>query len=243
MKKTLLSLVVLASLSFVSAINANAAVMYDVKITNITKGITFTPFIVASHQRPSSLFTLGEAASSDLEAIAEGGDTSGLQSTLESASSLRVRDIGTSTGTLAPGASTTVTVKAGRLLTIASMLLPTNDAFVALRNGSVNVRSLRRGGTETFTLRAYDAGTEVNDEACDSIPGPALGACPGGGTGGTDENGFVHVSSGIRGAGELVEADHDWKNPVAIVTVTRSLSTSSDDSSDDDSSDDDSSDE
>ncbi|MCP4275994.1 MAG: hypothetical protein GY779_06535, partial [Gammaproteobacteria bacterium] len=103
---------------------------YQVTITNITNSINLTPILVASHRREISLFELGSAASSDLTAIAEGGDTSGLAATL--ASNHNVVDIQNTGGLLGPGQSVTVTVSAGhhaRRISVASMMLPTNDGF------------------------------------------------------------------------------------------------------------------
>ena len=50
------------------------------------------------------------------------------------------------------------------------MLVPTNDAFVAL-NG---VEGPKSRGTFTLVSPAYDAGTEDNDELGVSIPGPPV---------------------------------------------------------------------
>jgi hypothetical protein len=94
------------------------------------------------------------------------------------------------------------------------MLVPTNDAFVAVNavdisGGSVNVRAL-----------AYDAGTEANDELCANIPGPP-NVCGGEGFNASRKNaeGFVHVHRGIHGIGDLNAAVYDWRNPVARVSI------------------------
>ncbi|MEZ5576654.1 MAG: spondin domain-containing protein [Candidatus Competibacteraceae bacterium] len=49
--------------------------MYAVTITNLTCGSSFTLILVASHRPGVELFTLGQAASDELAAMAEGGDT------------------------------------------------------------------------------------------------------------------------------------------------------------------------
>ena len=69
-------------------------------------------------------------------------------------------------------------------------------------------------------MPAYDAGTEVNDEKCENIPGPP---CDDKGANGVEEGGVVHIHNGIHGiGGDGVEpAEHDWRNPVAKITVTR----------------------
>lgn len=196
---------------------ASGSATYHVTITNITHSINFTPILVASHRRPVDIFELGAAAGEDLTAIAEGGDTSLLQATLESSS--HVVDIQNSGGLLAPGHSVTVVVSAAhgaRRISLAAMMLPTNDGFIALDS----VRAPRHG-TATYYSPGYDAGTEANDELCVSIPGPTCGGVgPSPGDNPGDEK-FVHIHRGMQGVGELDAAVYDWRNPVAKITVTR----------------------
>ena len=71
-KKTLLS----TSLIFAAA--SSQAAQLDVTITNLTHGIHFTPFVVAGHDANTHIFQVGEAATDELQAQAEGGDISGL---------------------------------------------------------------------------------------------------------------------------------------------------------------------
>lgn len=189
---------------------------YQVTITNITNGTVFTPILVASHRRNISLFELGSPASGDLERIAEGGDTSGLAATL--ASNPDVVDIQDSGGLLGPGQSITVIVSAAhgaRRISLAAMMLPTNDGFIALDS----VRAPRRGST-TYFSPGYDAGTEENDELCAHIPGPP----PCFGSPFSDpaegDEGYVHIHRGIQGIGDLT-SESDWRNPVAKFSITR----------------------
>jgi hypothetical protein len=98
------------------------------------------------------------------------------------------------------------------------MLIPTNDAFVALNGVAL---PLPGHPIVTFKARAYDAGSEVNDELCTSIPGPAFAECggPGGGARVGGGEGFVHVHRGVHGVGNLKPSDRDWRNPVAEVRI------------------------
>ena len=100
------------------------------------------------------------------------------------------------------------------------MLIPTNDAFVAL-----NGVPLPRGYDKvTMTAVAYDSGSERNDELCASIPGPLFIECGGSGGGAAPaggEEGYVHIHAGIHGVGNLQAAQRDWRNPVALITVRR----------------------
>lgn len=190
--------------------------VYEVTITNITPGQTFTPILVATHSARIALFSLGEPASNELAILAEAGDTAPLASAL--ASSGEVLDAQTIGGLLGPGGTASVRVKSkGRFdrLSVAAMLIPTNDSFFAVN--SFDLPSHRE--RSTLTSVAYDAGSEPNDELCRNIPGPM---CGGEGTSvNVDGEGFVHVSSGIHGAGDLAAPMYDWRNPVARITVRR----------------------
>ncbi len=187
----------------------------EVRITNITKAQTFTPILVASHKRGVKIFELGEPASSELKILAEEGMTGPLETLLLGTNG--VRDVTNSGGLLGPGDSVIVDVECrGRSdrVSVAAMLIPTNDASMAVQG----VRA-RKGKKVTVRATAYDAGTEFNDELCASIPGPFCG----GGAGGTDEGGDVHVHNGIHGVvgGDLDEAEFDWRNPVAQIEIRR----------------------
>ncbi|MGB5324287.1 MAG: spondin domain-containing protein [Pseudomonadales bacterium] len=226
-KKLTNFIVVAAGLSLASsmALASSYKRVYEVTITNITKGQTFTPQLVASHNRAISLFTLGEPASSMLETLAESGNTLPLTDTLMGACRM-VTDVQTIDGLLMPGKSATIDIVAQpgtNRLSIGAMLIPTNDTFVALNSGS-----LPRRGSKTFYLKAYDAGTEANDQLCINIPGPRCGGEPDSAPQASDE-GFVHVSNGFHDLGSaddggneiLSPFTYDWRNPVAKVVVRR----------------------
>mgnify|MGYP000870094384 FL=1 len=188
--------------------------MYAVTITNLTRGSSFTPILVASHRPGVELFTLGQAASDELAAMAEGGDTAPLEAAL--LDSGQVVGTGHSQGLLGPGQSVTVEVPAGNAnrISLAAMILPTNDGFIAL-----NGVEAPRAGSQTFSVPGYDAGSEPNDELCASIPGPLCGGE--GGSPNAGGEGFVHIHAGIHGIGDLSASAYDWRNPVATVTVER----------------------
>lgn len=199
---------------------------YEVTITNITKGQTFTPQLLATHTRNVSLFSVGEEASESLGIMAEGGDTAPLTEDLQSLG-YNVGDVQTIGGLLGPGQTASMQLEAApyqRQLSVAAMLIPTNDTFAALNGGSLPFR-----GSRTFYLQAFDAGTEENDQLCINIPGPRCG-----GEGVSEEpmsgdEGFIHISNGFHDLGEADEEGnerltpfaYDWRNPVAKVVVTR----------------------
>jgi hypothetical protein len=190
---------------------------YHVTITNLTHSIDFTPILVASHRRGPSIFEAGSPASDELTAIAEAGNIAPLADLLED--DRRVIDIGNSEGLLGPGQSVTVIVDAKRgagYISLAAMLLPTNDGFIALDSVAVP-----KDRAVTYYSPGYDAGTEANDEWCANIPGPfcgGIGLSPGPNFG---DEGYVHVHRGIHGIGDLVAATYDWRNPVAKISIER----------------------
>lgn len=191
--------------------------VHKVTISNLTRGQTFTPVLVASHRSGITLFASGAPANPEIEAMAESGNIGPLKELLGNTPG--VYGISDSGGLLLPGDSVTVTVRSrsgNDRLSLVGMLIPTNDSFVGLNNvrGSQNHRRV------TYTAPAYDAGTETNDELCASIPGPVCGGealSPD-----DDGEGYVHISAGIFGSGDLPEvADRDWRNPVARISIRR----------------------
>ena len=220
----------------------------EITLTNATQGVYFTPVFAAAHNNTFKLFTAGRAANAEttgneLEAMAEDGDISGLV-TLATNASANVADgddsgaPGASNGPAAPGEIKTFTIKpdaGNEYLSLAAMLLPTNDGFVTLNNWKIPTEP----GTYTVNLNAYDAGTEYNDELASSQPNPPFlmtfgnpggnGVVTSGGTGvgpTGDENGVVHIHRGNLGdldanggASDIDSSKHRWLNPVARLKV------------------------
>lgn len=223
--RSLLSAAALALLCSAVPSAAQGAAEYEVTITNATRGQTFTPIGALTHVPGVRLFRLGTPAIRELEIVAEEGNLDPLVTLARSVPTI-VFDVQTSgappVGFTAPGASKTLRVQApaGAQLTLVAMLIPTNDAFVAL-----NGVDLPRDFTPvTFDAIAYDSGTEVNDELCASIPGPSFVECGGPGGGGAPAagaEGYVHVHNGMHGIGSFNVAQRDWRNPVARVMVRR----------------------
>jgi hypothetical protein len=221
MKKPVLLIATVLLLGAVDAWGGDDGPRFEVTVTNLTRGQQFTPILVASHKQGVKLFELGSPASSQLETLAEEGNTGPLKTLLSAMP--EVRDVTDSGALLNPGHSVTLTVKTGGgfdHVSVAAMLIPTNDGFFAL-NGVEGPK-----GNETLVLfsPAYDAGTERNDELCASIPGPFFAECggPGGGADGVGgAEGFVHVHAGIHGIGDFNASERDWRNPVARITIRR----------------------
>lgn len=195
------------------AVRPGRSTHHEITVTNVTQGQSFTPILAVSHEDGVSMFSAGSPASPELAALAEGGDTTPLAAALETGGG--VRDVATTEGLLGPGESTSLMLRSSRragYVSLAAMLIPTNDAFVAL-----NGVKLPRSGVTTYRVGAYDAGTEPNTEDCAEIPGPVCGGE--GGSPGAGGEGFVHVHNGIHGIADLSASVYDWRNPVAIVRI------------------------
>jgi len=215
--------------------NAANAAQFEVQITNLTNGIWFTPFLVVAHPDGTSLFAAGQPASANLQAMAEGGDISGLVTDVQGLGATVVEN--PANGLLPPARSATASVNtdgtSNTQLSVVAMLLPTNDAFAGLNAVTVPTAP----GTYIFNVPAYDAGTEANDElltgggapGAAGIPADPGGLAGSGGTGaaGADVNTSVHIhrntlgdTDAAAGTSDLDSRVHRWLNPVLRITVT-----------------------
>ncbi len=230
MQRLIYTLIAVASLVASPAMAQNL----DITITNLTHGTYFTPLLISAHPAGNHLFQPGVAATSNLQAMAEGGDISGLAADMASLGADNVEN--PAAGLLAPGSSTTFSVMTSSgndHLSITAMLLPTNDGFVGLDA----LRIPAATGTYRYTLNGYDAGTEANDEIVNGGGTPGVSgipADPGGvaGTGGTgvtstEANSMVHIHRGVigdtnptGGSSDLDSRVHRWLNPVAELVIT-----------------------
>jgi hypothetical protein len=191
---------------------------YMVTITNLTYDQIISPPVVVVHDGRFRLFQPGQSAGSELAALAEDGMTGPLAGLLEV--STGVTDYAVADGGIPPAGSVTVEVSArglGKMLSLAGMLVSTNDAFVGLDGFTLPSGFAAAFGATSVDAQAYDAGSEANTESCDHIPGPPCGSPGVRVTDGAE--GFVHVHRGIRGVGDLDDSAKDWNNPVASVTV------------------------
>jgi hypothetical protein len=204
---------------------AQSQARYRVTITNLTKGQTFTPMLIATHSTATRIFAPGTAASPQLQVLAEEGDTAMLAALLRGTPTT-VGEVVTGPPPLAglqtPGTTRTYDISGSSTsthLSLAAMLIPTNDAFV----GANSVMLPSGFDPIVVDVLAYDSGTETNDELCASIPGPSFTECGGPGGGGRPGRGegAVTVHNGMHGVGNMNEPLRDWRGPVARVTIVR----------------------
>ena len=159
--------------------------------------------------------------------MAEAGDNSEL--IVEADADANVLTTVSASGPLPPGATEILMLSLDEdqvidlQLSMASMLVNTNDAVTATR--SLDIASLEVGASMSVRTLSYDSGTEANTELVGTIPGPVDGG-----------EGFNaardDIADAIRGHSGVVTADdglassalshvHRWDNPVAAVTITR----------------------
>ena len=146
------SAVLLASLYLTACSNSSTPVSttksFAVMVVNATNNQPFSPVAVVAHDASYSVWSIGSAASTDLEYIAEGGSNSQLLASLANKDASAV----SGAAAIGPGASETISLKTSSLtqekVTLVTMLVNTNDAFVGLR--SVDVSTLEIG--ESITL-------------------------------------------------------------------------------------------
>jgi hypothetical protein len=139
-------------------------------------GTFLTPVWLGVHDGSFDLFDSGSPASTALERLAEDGDTMGLSSLFNMSGAGSVD--GTAPGPMvqiAPGQSASMIfdlnplAAASRYLSYASMVIPSNDAFIANGNPLAipvfDAMGNFVGGSFIVTgSMVWDAGTEVNDE-------------------------------------------------------------------------------
>lgn len=170
------------------------------RLTDATGFVSpFAPGVYAVHSMDvNPIFTNGAGDKGQgLESLAEGGDPSALNTSLTGAMGISTNGVfntpvgASAPGPLMPGNSYSFTFDAedGDYLSIATMLVHTNDLFYAF--GENGIALFQNGspvtGDVTGNVQLWDAGTEVNEYPGAGNNQPARG----GGTTGTDENGNV----------------------------------------------------
>jgi hypothetical protein len=222
-----------AASALVFASNHCFAADVTIKIQNLTQGMYFTPIAAVVHTPDTSLFEVGEEASTEIQEMAEGGSLAGLTTIATSISADVLAE--SAAGPLGPTQSVSgsfMTTDGNTVLSVVAMILPSNDGFIGLDNWTIPTET----GTYTIYLNAYDAGTEANDEivgggapGTPGMPAPPFLTLGSGGSGVTavSSNTNVHIHPGnigdddaAGGTSDVTNSIHRWLNPVAKVTVT-----------------------
>lgn len=206
---------------------------YRVTITNLTAGQPLTPPVLLTHTNRTEIFTVGESASEEIQAIAENGNPGPLLAAL--GDDVHVHQVVTGMAPLLPandpgatGFGSTASFKItthgrARFLSFASMLICTNDGFTGLDSISLpNYRKI------VFAV-AYDARTETNTEDFADMVPPCQGligvSSDDAGTGMSNpmlaEDGIIIPHAGIIGGIDLFPEVHGWGDPVAKIVIER----------------------
>ena len=187
--------------------------MTDLRIvatnTSAHGGTYTTPFWFAAHDGSFDLYNTGEAASAALEALAEDGNFAPANEAVVAADADAVTGAVLGAGTppiLAPGETATaefsVDGSSNGHLSLAAMVIPSNDAFVGTadslqlfdENGHfMGEQNITFAGSDVL-----DAGTEVNSEIAEEVP--LLGQMVA--NTGTTEGGVVSAHEGFLPEGE-----------------------------------------
>ncbi|MDQ4018932.1 MAG: spondin domain-containing protein [Actinomycetota bacterium] len=211
-----LAIAVLAvALLAVSPASASGVKQWRVTVENLTAAGSqpLSPPLLVVHSRRADVWSVGEIASHGVAAIAEDADNRILESALARVRGIRSVATGAG-GPVMPGTAATYTVSARgpyARLSLLTMLVNTNDAFTGL--DSVRLRGRER----VVYTRAYDAGSERNNELAAFIPGP----CCGNPFVRDPEGALVRKHPGIQGGVDLDPAVYGWSGPVARITIER----------------------
>lgn len=192
-------------------------VSYEITVTNLTTSQPLSPVAIVLHSS-GHLWTVGGVPSVELEMMAEGGDNSGLLALgMASASGA---------GAIGPGGNETISVTVQDVtdakLTVATMLVNSNDAFSGLN--AWDLSQLAVGDNWTTTAGVYDAGSEVNSEAGGTIPGPADSGE--GFNAMRNDTGYVAMHPGVVTSDDglstsVLGVEHKFDNPAIRIVVTR----------------------
>jgi Spondin_N len=214
---------------------------YEVTVENLTSGQAFSPPVVATHKGRGVIFEVGQPASVGVREIAENGNNKPLLAFLDADPFDQVRRFLEGPEPLVPDgrpgqsmgfddvAMYTIRGRASDRLSLATMLICTNDGFTGV-NGIKLPGGM--GKSVSRETNGYDAHTEVNTEDYADLVPPCqglIGAPPGQPMGTANSNpdlaegGVIAHHEGIQGGVDLDPSlqGHGWSDPVARVTVER----------------------
>jgi len=220
-----------------SPVQAGPLRTYSVTIETLVNSQPLSPGLVVTttSTAPSKVYGSGNLITPEMAYIAQTGVQAPLVDAYRNApGTTEVVDIArpiTPRDSTAGGFSDTLTVQIkanpNDVLTLAMMLICTNDGFVMLDRAGLPGMM---GGTQTTNLYARDGGVEQNTERSQNLAGPCSGVDPvplSGDPNGNDDTTTRTTPQqpfgshpGITGGADLSSV-HAWSGPVASVTVTR----------------------
>ncbi|PVZ69635.1 spondin domain-containing protein [Pelagibaculum spongiae] len=202
---------------------------YQVTVTNLTNAQPMSEVAIVLHETGYRAWVGGQAASVELEHMAESGNPQPLiDQAVADASYLQH---GVNPAILKPGESAEINLSVYEASTDTrisgfTMLVNTNDAFTGLNN--VSLAALAVGQSVSYRSNVYDAGTERNTEVAGSIPGPADTTADSGNFSAVrdDFQNKVALHSGVVTAddgltGSVLTSVHKFDNPAMSIKITR----------------------
>jgi hypothetical protein len=192
---------------------------WTVKLTNLAFSQPFGPIFLVGHNISSpDLFSVGGTTSKELELLAEQGSPALLETKYAGSFGVHTTaTVGSPTQPLLPGNSVSFQFSTSDnfpFISLATMAVNTNDCFAGFSKIKVYDGFV-------MTSPGYDAGTELNDEICTNIPGPACSEYNRTNPGTDGGEGFIHVHRGIHGIGDIEASIYDWRNPMLRVQIAR----------------------
>ena len=191
----------------------------QVSITNIGHQ-PLAPILVVTHsKRAMPIFRPGMPASMELATLAETGNPAPLQAMVGTDPSVAYATHVTGmSGKVMPGETVTAEVvfdTSHRWVSIAGMLVHTNDAFASYQGAMIPYGI----GHNSYMAHVWDAGSEANTEACADVPGVHCVDTYDNARNMDGAEGMVLMHPGIHGMGD-VPAMYDWRGPVAMLKVS-----------------------
>ncbi|MBT8098166.1 MAG: spondin domain-containing protein, partial [Gammaproteobacteria bacterium] len=139
---------------------------FDITVLNATNAQPLSPIAIIAHEAGYSVFSVGAAATGGFEEMAEGGDNTALIAEADADAAVILTASGAAP--IGPAGSETIRImldeadRSGLHISVATMLVNTNDAFTALNGWPVDGMAV--GDVMTVNAVAYDAGTEFDSE-------------------------------------------------------------------------------
>jgi hypothetical protein len=232
---TVLAATALSGVGAVAAADMEGEATYRVTVANLASGQPLTPPLVVLHGAETSIVEAGVAASEGLQQLAENGDPQVLIDALsadESVAAVAVGEHPVVSGGI-PGAAEVPSIAtlevsgpAESRISIASMLICTNDGVSIVQNGELPAEVGQRA---VFYSDALDVGTERNTEDFANLVPPCQGlvgvSSDDEGAGATDpelaEGGVVSPHQGIVGEADLDSVAHAVAANPALIVVER----------------------
>lgn len=193
---------------------------YSITITNITNNQPLTPVAVVMHREGYTPWSLGSASSAGLEVLAESGSPALFISEANANNKVIATDVGDSAITSGNSVTFSLTVEdsSSLMLSVATMLANTNDAFSGVN--SWDISGLDAGDSISILAKVFDAGTEDNDEL--NIPGSGgegFNAARSNLDKVTIHAGVVTADDGLSTS--LLDETQRWQNYAAKISITK----------------------